>query len=109
MDLSGGAKRSDSRVGNPQRGLGRWRQAVAAILSALLVALPSTGSYGAMVFGDYAGYRFWQMSPDQIDWSGVNCVLHFAALPQSDGTLNLTQIPAVPRENRADGGARAGK
>ena len=36
------------------------------------------------------------MSPDKIDWSGVNCVLHFAADPRGDGTIDLSRFQLFP-------------
>jgi hypothetical protein len=49
-----------------------------------------------MVFGYYAGYQYHQMSPGKIDWSGVNCVLHFAADPHGDGTIDLSRFQLFP-------------
>lgn len=73
----------------------------------LIVSLSPASSHGTMVFGYYAGYEYWQMSPHQIDWNGVNCVLHFAADPQSDGSLDLSRFQLYPdRINEVVGLAR---
>ena len=78
------------------RALGGCWQAGAAVLGVLIVFLYPGSSYGKMVFGYYAGYEYWQMPPDQIDWSGLNCILHFAARPQSDGSINLDAFQLFP-------------
>ena len=76
--------------------VGACWQAAAAVLGVLIVFLYPGSSYGKMVFGYYAGYEYWQMPPDQIDWSGLNCILHFAARPQSDGSINLDAFQLFP-------------
>jgi chitinase len=65
-------------------------------LSALIASPAAAKCHEGWVFGNYPGYRFWQMSPEQIDWSAINCVLHFAALPQSDGTIDLSRFQLFP-------------
>ena len=56
----------------------------------------ATANAQQMVFGSYAAYSFRQMSPEQIDWSGVNCVIHFATPPKPDGTLNFNAFQMQP-------------
>jgi chitinase len=88
-----GPRRSGGKIGNARLAVRRCWQAGATVLCGLILSMPC---YGEMVFGYYAGYEYWQMSPDEIDWSGINCVLHFAAPPQSNGTINLSAFQLFP-------------
>ena len=90
------AERAGGRTGNAWPGLGRGWQVGVAVLSALIASLYPASSHGKMVFGYYAGYEYWQMAPDQIEWSGVNCVLHFAADPHGDGAIDLSRFQLFP-------------
>jgi chitinase len=67
-----------------------------ALAGALFASLHPASSYGEAVFGYYAGYQYWQMSPEQVDWSGVNCIIHFAADPHGDGTIDLNRFQLFP-------------
>jgi chitinase len=66
------------------------------VAGTLIASLYPATSCGQMVFGYYPGYRYEQMSPDKIDWSGINCVNHFAADPHGDGTLDLNRFQLFP-------------
>ena len=67
-----------------------------AVAGAVIAVMLPTNSYGEMVLGYYAGWEYWQMSPDKIDWAGINCINHFSALPRGDGTLDFDSLQLFP-------------
>jgi len=75
---------------------GKCLRAGLAFAGILFATLSPASSYGTMVFGYYAGWEYWQMAPDEIDWTGINCVIHFAADPHGDGTLDLDRFKLFP-------------
>jgi chitinase len=85
-----------TRVAGRRPRLGGGRLARLALAGALFASLHPASTYGETVFGYYAGYEYWQMSPEQVDWSGVNCIIHFAADPHGDGTIDLNRFQLFP-------------
>ena len=90
--ISAGLDRSAG--GRPS--VGRCLRAGLAVAGAVIAVMLPTNSYGEMVLGYYAGWEYWQMSPDKIDWAGINCINHFSALPRGDGTLDFDSLQLFP-------------
>lgn len=91
-----GSGEAPDRVADKAPNLGRSLSTGLALAGGLVAPLLPGSSQGEMVFGYYPGYEYSQMAPDQIDWAGINCVIHFAADPNGDGTVDLNRFQLFP-------------
>jgi chitinase len=76
-------------------------KALSALLLSAVFLLGASGADAAMpagrpVFGNYPGWQYKAMPPSEIDFTGVNCILHFSAKPTTSGTLDFTANGLFP-------------
>jgi chitinase len=76
--------------------LGECLRSAASLAFVALVSLSPTTAFGEVVFGYYPGYEWKRMTPDKIDWAGINCIVHFAADPKPNGSLDLNRFQLYP-------------
>ena len=65
----------------------------AAIVFCMLISTPTAA---LQLYGNYPGYRYAAMPPQEIPLDIVDCVLHFSVVPRADGTLDVAKFGLQP-------------
>lgn len=61
-------------------------------LALLFVLLGNPAVAGLWNSGYYAGWTQWSLPPSEIDYAAMTHLIHFAAVPRTDGTLDTTTL-----------------
>lgn len=76
------------------------------ILTLMLVGLSNPAIAGLWNSGYYAGWTQWSLPPSEIDYTAMTHLIHFAAVPRADGTLDTDSL-SLSAAHSADTVSRA--